>query len=828
MSNADNSRVAVFPGYRAPDDRVAEEALARAMRRVAPLWPLDNFVAVNPFLGFSDEPFLEAAQRVRAACDAPLLMPRRHYCQALRDGRITDADLKQALESAAAAGDLSVEALRAAAASADPEPAAVFPTVAAAVARLSGTDWETVVTERISHWAAGYFDRRQAGWSSPFAGLPPYVAWRREISLDCSDTVLRLAALQRVVAELPEDPRALCLLALKRLAVPEAQLDLYLHRLLMTIGGWVAHLRYRGWQAELGGAPPAQNMELLAIRLAWELVLLEGFRDAGGELSWRRSLTRASRRPRGTADMSPRCDQLLQHAYEIGWQRCFQRQLKRAAAHASPARPGVQAVFCIDVRSEVFRRALEGVAHDVETLGFAGFFGLPVEYLPLAAERGAAHCPVLLTPAFSVRESAPAGLANRLTRRVRLRRQLRRGWQAFRSSAVSCFVFVESYGLAYAWKLVSHTLGLSRPEAHPAQRGLPPRLARQLGPQLADSEDGAGVGLDRQVDFAESMLRGMSLTENFARLVLLVGHGSATTNNAHGTGYDCGACGGQTGEASARIAAQILNTAAVRDGLRQRGIEVPGDTRFLAALHTTTTDDVELLDTQSLPASHAGDVATLRAALASAGDRASAERAQLLGVAPQRDARRALRRRSRDWSEVRPEWGLAGCAGFVAAPRHLTRALDLEGRCFLHSYDYREDPGFETLELIMTAPMVVATWISLQYYGSTVAPGVFGSGDKTLHNVVGAGIGVLEGNGGDLRVGLPLQALHDGQRFVHEPLRLSVYLAAPIVAITAILERHQHLRDLADNGWLHLFAVYDEGDVLLRYAGDLRWEPVAA
>jgi uncharacterized protein YbcC (UPF0753/DUF2309 family) len=176
---------------------------------------------------------------------------------------------------------------------------------------------------------------------------------------------------------------------------------------------------------------------------------------------------------------------------------------------------------------------------------------------------------------------------------------------------------------------------------------------------------------------------------------------------------------------------------------------------------------------------------------------------------------------------VRPEWGLAGCAGFVAAPRHLTRALDLEGRCFLHSYDYREDPGFETLELIMTAPMVVATWISLQYYGSTVAPGVFGSGDKTLHNVVGAGIGVLEGNGGDLRVGLPLQALHDGQRFVHEPLRLSVYLAAPIVAITAILERHQHLRDLADNGWLHLFAVYDEGDVLLRYAGDLRWEPVA-
>ena len=51
------------------------------------------------------------------------------------------------------------------------------------------------------------------------------------------------------------------------------------------------------------------------------------------------------------------------------------------------------------------------------------------------------------------------------------------------------------------------------------------------------------------------------------------------------------------------------------------------------------------------------------------------------------------------------------------------------------------------LELILTAPVVVASWISLQYYGSTVAPDVFGGGNKLLHNVTG-GIGVVEGNGG--------------------------------------------------------------------------------
>jgi uncharacterized protein YbcC (UPF0753/DUF2309 family) len=165
---------------------------------------------------------------------------------------------------------------------------------------------------------------------------------------------------------------------------------------------------------------------------------------------------------------------------------------------------------------------------------------------------------------------------------------------------------------------------------------------------------------------------------------------------------------------------------------------------------------------------------------------------------------------------------LAGCQAFVAAPRERTATLELEGRAFLHSYDWRADDGFGVLELIMTAPMVVASWISLQYFASTVDNELFGSGNKTLHNVVGR-LGVFEGTAGDLRVGLPWQSVHDGDRYQHEPVRLTVVIEAPTEAMNGVLAAHPDVKALCDNGWLQLFAMDDHGRVAAQYAGDLSW-----
>jgi uncharacterized protein YbcC (UPF0753/DUF2309 family) len=252
---------------------------------------------------------------------------------------------------------------------------------------------------------------------------------------------------------------------------------------------------------------------------------------------------------------------------------------------------------------------------------------------------------------------------------------------------------------------------------------------------------------------------------------------------------------------------------------------LPADTVFVAGLHNTTTDDLLLFDLEQIPESHREDLARLRDALGRAGAAARRERAPALDLAgcPDDQVDAAIRARAADIAQVRPEWGLANNAAFVAAPRHRTRGLKLDGRVFLHDYDAFVDQDDKVLTLILCAPVVVASWINLQYYASRIDPLRYGAGNKVLHNVVG-GLGVLEGNSGDLKVGLPLQSIHDGKRFIHEPRRLAVYIEADPARIGQVLERNSSVRQLFDHEWLHLFSL--QGCNCYRYRNG-QWRRVA-
>jgi len=259
----------------------------------------------------------------------------------------------------------------------------------------------------------------------------------------------------------------------------------------------------------------------------------------------------------------------------------------------------------------------------------------------------------------------------------------------------------------------------------------------------------------------------------------------------------------------------------------QDGIAIPDDTWFVAAEHDTATDRVELLDAQLVPPGHKAELARLAADLQHAGEALSAERCASLPGAPAqptaRAAARHARARSTDWAQVYPEWGLAGNAAFIVGPRTLTRGLDLGRRTFLHSYEAGVDTDGTALETILTAPLVVAQWISCQYYFSSVDPEVFGAGTKTIHNVV-ASVGVIAGHDGDLQLGLPWQSVGDGERLVHEPLRLLAVVQAPLARIDAIVARNTVLQHLFDNEWVALAARENYGDPWRRRTPD-GWRP---
>jgi uncharacterized protein len=770
-----------------------EAAAARAADAIPPAWPLASSVAVNPFLGQTNETLALAGARLGRVAGTAVTMPRRWYRDKIAFGEISDQDLLDAWAHAPADGrPADLVALKAAVLLEPPAPRAV-PTIADLAARVSGIDWPGLIAERCGAWAGGYFDEGQALWAAP-RDRSAYAAWRAMATHDLTPEIAGLSGFARHVADAPETAIAAIARAVARLAVPEAGLEMFFHRLLMTWGGWAQAARYRRWRADADGQPDTTMTGLLAVRLLWEEAL---FRQYGPQIAAEWTDARAAY----AAPVAPSPDQvidaILQEAAERADQRTLARTLAAAPARTVPDRPALQAAFCIDVRSEVFRRALEGLSPTIQTLGFAGFFGMGVAHRPLASDQEERRLPVLLNPGLRSRAGAGADQSARIQARAK------RAWGRFRTAAVSSFAFVEATGPIHAARLVCDAVGL-RGMAGPAEP------APRFDPEPAVAE---------RVTMAESVLRAMSLTGGFARLVLLTGHGATVTNNPHAAALACGACGGHSGEVNARLLAGLLNDPAVRDGLAARGIAIPADTLFLAGSHDTTTDRVTLFAEDHVSSAHKSDIGRARRWLRDAGGVARGERALRL---PRAGSGRSVPRRARDWAETRPEWGLAGCKAFIAAPRGRTAGKSLAGRAFLHDYDWRRDQDFRVLDLILTAPVVVASWISLQYYGSTVAPDVFGGGNKLLHNVIG-GMGVIEGNGGLARAGLAWQSVHDGERYIHDPLRLSVCIEAPREAIADVLRRHGEVRALFDHGWLHLFALDDEGRMAWRYAGGLAW-----
>ncbi|NBV99071.1 MAG: DUF2309 domain-containing protein [Proteobacteria bacterium] len=561
--------------------------------------------------------------------------------------------------------------------------------------------------------------------------------------------------------------------------------------------------------------------------------------------------------------------------------------------NSSNSKQLAQMVFCIDVRSEGIRRCIEADSR-IETLGFAGFFGLPISYKEYDSMEFKDACPVLIKPKHFIDEQVHSSCSHKLEQHEysnSLIKTIFYVYKALKANIASAFIFAEASGPLYMLSMMIRTLT-------PSLNALLSRVSAAIKPKISfepmlDVKDTVinaastpdedlsstevkrmftGLAKKEQLLFSEMALRLMGLTQNFAPLVVFSGHGSTTENNPYASALDCGACAGNHGGVNAKALAKILNKREIRLELAKRGINIPDSTLFIGAEHNTTTDDFEFYDYELKTSEQRKLLADLQESLVQAKKENNAIRKlsflsprdlgsninqdveikSIDGTAHKRASSRLRRtndrsvlnvhedheddenaeigvceqslRRSMDWSEVRPEWGLAGNTSFIIGPRNLSKGLDLSNRAFMHSYDWTQDSNGLLLETIMTAPMVVTQWINSQYYFSTVDNVNFGSGSKITHNIVG-NFGVMQGNASDLYTGLALQSVMSADdELYHRPLRLRVFIFSPVERVRKIISKNTVLQNLFYNEWIRLVVLDPNTNELSSLVSQDHWK----
>ncbi len=124
------------------------------------------------------------------------------------------------------------------------------------------------------------------------------------------------------------------------------------------------------------------------------------------------------------------------------------------------SRPLSQSIFCIDVRSEGFRRHLEEVGGN-ETFGFAGFFGVPICYLGFTSEQQTDQCPVLLKPKHVIKEIPRAYQAKAAIEFLEGHQLAKAGHTLLhdlKENVITPYVMVEAIGWFFGFRLFGQTL----------------------------------------------------------------------------------------------------------------------------------------------------------------------------------------------------------------------------------------------------------------------------------------------------------------------------------------------------------------------------------
>lgn len=837
--------------------------ITSASRVIAPLWPISTFAARNPWMGLENQPFDQVASWLKNTRDVDIYPSASMIRSAKNKGEIDEDFVEMGLQRWLDSHSYHIprdvaERFSHAALKLDPLPSDLLSSheLEKLVGECSGLDHiENVFMQPLSShienqdgerlvnildhhvikWSKLYLDDSQAGWTMPNREEGFYRAWQHLIQYDPA-----LSKKQRDrVKGWPKEAHLALQEALFALEIPESEIQTYLEGHLLSLPGWAGMML---WRSQQSSHEHALLTEYLAVRISMEWALIKPY------------LPLTNERSKKTISIAPLIaawihwggltleewsqmtaieqNEYLSFAYSFdeklrkklwleAWEQTYTDRLsqkiiskQRETGHKKSAL--AQLAFCIDVRSEPFRRQLEKEG-PFETIGIAGFFGVPIATCELGSKHSHASLPIIQKPQNKIKEFAGEDVFKKYNQRKQAIHSLSHTFKTMKQNALSSLLLPELSG---PWL----TLQMAARSFVPRKAGRFIRNLREawlrkpdtklsLHHDATEAEIPVGFTDEEKVNYARQALKMMGLTENIAPLVVICGHGSQSTNNPYSAALDCGACGGAAGGFNARVLAALCNLSEVREALLTEGIKIPEDTVFAAAEHNTTVDELHWLYVPELSEAAQEAFEQIEAVMPKVRHHVNAERlAQLPNFQSKlKNPKAEANRFAEDWSEIRPEWGLARNAAFIIGKRELTQDCDLEGRAFLHNYDWKQDESGELLANIIAGPGTVAQWINLQYYASTVAPHYYGSGNKATQTVT-SGLGVMQGNASDLLAGLPWQSVMESDHEAyHSPLRLLILIQAPREYVERLLNHDSAFLQKVQNGWVRLANIDPEG-----------------
>lgn len=356
-----------------------EQTIQTASKAVGKAWPLYAFVTSNPLAGFEDHHFEEAVRQARQLHNAHGLPTPRMLRQAWESGQINPAQLHEIFEQYGI--ELTPEVhLKSLETQASQEPKQQNPT--------------QQLDRLMAKWLMAFMDEGMAEWWMPEREKGFYQAWK-----DLAPYDKQIPNARQLIA-IPEGPLAAVEQVLS--AYPADQWEALLMEQLTALPGLTGMIRYRmeeqnRWQQW----HPITLTDMLGVRL----ILAQ-------HLGYDRSTALADKDEQTN---SPLPERLWLMAWEQTYQEDLVSRIKRSLTEEPPSvlhhkQADAQLVFCIDTRSEVIRRHIEKQG-PYETFGYAGFFGIPMNYRGYHSNLIRKSCPPILGSAYQVTETCHADQA---------------------------------------------------------------------------------------------------------------------------------------------------------------------------------------------------------------------------------------------------------------------------------------------------------------------------------------------------------------------------------------------------------------------------------